>query len=495
MELRKGALLEEKADVLVLFTPSFKKKTLPESLEAADEFLGGTLKKIVKEEGFTGKANQAVFTRTHNYLPAKRLFIVGLGVKEEIDLEVIRQASATAYNLMTNLKVKKLVVQHVSDLDLEWSASEVGQAMTEGMLLASYAYGRYKKKKDAFPEEIVFITKDGRIARQGEKGIGQGQLAAQGTMFARNLVNTPGQHMRPEELVLAAKAIAQGVGSIQVKVFDKEKLKKMGAGGILGVAQGSDHPPFLVHMIYKPKTKTKKKIALVGKAVTFDTGGLSLKPADAMKNMKTDMAGAASVLGVFSVIDRLAPKQEVHGIFAACENMPSGRALRPGDVVQVMNKKTIEVLNTDAEGRVTLADALLYAEKQKPDAIVDIATLTGACVVALGEEVTGMMSNDNQLVDQINASAYEAGEKVWELPLEKNYKKLIKSDIADYKNIAGRWGGALTAGLLLQEFVGDTPWAHLDIAGPSFAEKTIDPYTKKGATGHGVRTLLRLIQK
>jgi len=207
------------------------------------------------------------------------------------------------------------------------------------------------------------------------------------------------------------------------------------------------------------------------------------------------MAGAANVLGVFSVIAKLAPSVEVHGIFATVENMPSGNALRPGDVVTAMNKTTIEVLNTDAEGRLILADALVYAAKQKPDLMIDLATLTGACVVALGEEITGVMSNNSKLAKEIIASAQSTGEKMWELPLEKSYRKLINGDIADIKNIGGRWGGALTAGLFLQEFVeSNIPWAHLDIAGPAFAEHDIDAYTKKGGTGHGVRTLLRLLQ-
>ncbi|KKR57760.1 MAG: putative cytosol aminopeptidase [Candidatus Uhrbacteria bacterium GW2011_GWF2_40_263] len=444
---------------------------------------------------YKGLANQTVFIRTHQALPVKRVLIVGLGEKEEITLETIRQACAAAYHEIKNWKVKHLVVQHLSDVFEEYSVDDISQVMTEGILLASYTFGKYKKIKDRFPDLITFVTAKGKNVRLSEKGIVQGQLAAQATMFARNLGNIPGQHLTPEDLMLVAKALAKGKKNIQLKVFNQEQLQKMGAGGILSVAQGSDHPPYLVHLIYKPTKKTKKKIALVGKALTFDSGGLSLKPSEAMKNMKIDMAGAAAVLGVFSVIDHLVPRCEVHGIFAACENMPSGKALRPGDIIQVMNKKTIEVLDTDAEGRLTLADALLYASKQKPDSIIDLATLTGACVVALGEEITGVMSNDAELVARLKEATEFSGEKIWELPLEKNYRKLLKSPIADYKNIAGRWGGALTAGLFLQEFVGKIPWAHLDIAGPSFAEKTIDPYTKQGATGHGVRTLLKLISK
>ena len=275
--------------------------------------------------------------------------------------------------------------------------------------------------------------------------------------------------------------------------MDKSACDKAMIGAFLGIAQGSDHPPFFVHMSYRP-TGAKKHLALVGKAVTFDSGGISIKPAEAMYTMKLDMAGGAAVLGVFKILARLKPNVIVDGIFAACENMPSGKAIRPGDVVKAMNGTTIEVLHTDAEGRVTLADALSYAVKQKPDAIIDLATLTGACMVALGEEITGLMSNNPKLENKLLTAAATAGEKMWSLPLEKNYKRELKSEVADLRNIAGRYGGALTAGLFLQEFVANIPWAHLDIAGPSFAERPINAYTGKGGTGAGVRTLLELLR-
>jgi leucyl aminopeptidase len=276
--------------------------------------------------------------------------------------------------------------------------------------------------------------------------------------------------------------------------LDEGDMRRQGMNCILAVSQGSSQKPALIVLEYRG-AKGKPPIALVGKGVTFDSGGLSLKPADAMVTMKCDMAGAASVLGVFSVIEQIAPKVEVHGIFAPIENMISGKAIRPGDILQSLNKKTVEVLNTDAEGRLTVMDMLTYALKLKPQAIIDLATLTGACVVALGEEITGVMSNDARLAQAVLTSASEAGEKMWELPLEKSYQKLLKSNTADIQNIGGKWGGALTAGLFLQEFVDPkTPWAHLDIAGPAFAERDINAYTKKGGTGHGVRTLLRYLQ-
>jgi len=248
-----------------------------------------------------------------------------------------------------------------------------------------------------------------------------------------------------------------------------------------------------VHLVYKPKRKAKKKIALIGKGLTFDSGGLSLKPADAMVNMKCDMAGAATVLGVFSVLEVLQVPHEVHGFFAACENMPSGHAIRPGDIVKMMNGTTVEIANTDAEGRITLADTLTYAQRYAPDVMVDFATLTGACLVALGEEIAGILSTSPVWKKHFLAAAKTVGEKMWELPLEQKYKKLLESDTADLRNLGNKYGGVLTAGLFLEHFVGKTPWIHADIAGPAFAEKAFEPYIAKGGTGFGVRSCLQFL--
>ncbi len=492
MNVRKSNGLEEKADVLVVTT--FQEKQLVDGIvKEIDVALGGLVMQILKEESFLGKANQTLWVRTDGMMAAKRVLIVGLGKKEEVDLEVIRLAAATSLHAIRTTTARNVVsiLPVVSDCEVK----EIAHAFVEGVQLASYTFGRYKKQKKDHLKSFDLVTKDGRDVVAVKKGMELARLFSRGTCFVRDLVNTTPHHMNPTDLVQAAKVIAKESVGVQVKIFDESQLKRMGAGAILGVAQGSIHPPYLVHLTYKPKTKSKKCIALVGKGVTFDSGGLSLKPPDAMITMKCDMAGAADVLGVFSVIAELAPSVEVHGIFAAVENMPSGNAIRPGDIVTAMNKKTIEVLNTDAEGRLILADALVYTGKLKPDLMIDLATLTGACVVALGEEITGVMSNDPKLANQILAASAKAGEKMWELPLEKKYRKLIEGEIGDIKNVGGRWGGALTAGLFLQEFVdAKMPWAHLDIAGPAFAERDYNAYEKKGATGHGVRTLLRFLQ-
>lgn len=491
IQLRKFDPQTETADVLV-FGVYQGKQTFDAnaSVRQIDKQLTGLLTQIAKEESFIGKTNQTLFARTHHAMFAKRVLLVGLGKKSEDDLETVRQAAATALLAVKQTNAKTASALLFGETE---DVRERAHAFVEGVRLADYGFGRYKKDKKTNLQLFDVLVEDGHAFQAAKKGMGHAELFAKGTLFVRDLVNTPGLHMTPQHLVDEAKLIAKTNKQIKVKVFDEEKLKRMGAGGILGVSQGSDHPSFLVHMTYTPLTKGKKRIALVGKGVTFDSGGLSLKPADYMMTMKCDMAGAADVLGVFSVIAAIAPKVEVHGIFAAVENMPSGKAIRPGDVLEIMNKKTVEVLNTDAEGRLILADALVYATRQKPNVIIDLATLTGACVVALGEEITGIMSNTPTLANAILTAAASSGEKMWELPLEKSYKKLIQSDVADIKNIGGRYGGAVTAGLFLQEFVDKTPWAHLDIAGPAFAERDINAYEKKGATGHGVRTLLKYL--
>jgi leucyl aminopeptidase len=497
ISIRKGDLVFEKADLLVL-NAFAGMKFGGGATGAVDKALGGLISDIAGEEHFKAGLGDFLLVRPGGGIRAKKIVVIGLGDRKAFGEEAVRVAAAVSLNCAKALGAKRVVSIFHGTGAGKLSPRSSAKAIVEGVRLGDYSYGRYKKESAGkAPQVFDIVTIDQKLLRAAEEGLRLGEWYAQATIVARDLVNTPGKHMSPADLVSAAKDIAGKRGSgVRTKVYDKAALERMGAGGILGVAQGSDHEPFLVHMTYRPKRKTSKtkSVALVGKAITFDSGGLSLKPAEAMMTMKLDMAGAADVLGVFSVIGDMAPDVEVHGIFGACENMPSGSAIRPGDVVEVLNGKTIEILNTDAEGRVTLADTLVYAAKQKPDAIIDLATLTGACMVALGEEITGIMSNNATLTKKIMQACDSAGENMWELPLVERYRPLIKSDVADYKNISGKYGGAITAGLLLQEFVNDTPWAHLDIAGPSFAEKPLNAYTKRGGTGHGVRTMLELLR-
>ncbi len=485
--IRKGFADQAKTDALALFW--FAEGAQLSAAAQVDKATKGFLSAVAKEDGFKTKEGDILVIRTDGRLPVKRVILCGLGSRKDASEESIRIASASA--LIDLKKFPESRLAFVFDAPSHVGVFETAKAMAEGLRLASYHYVAHKTAEPEGPAAVEVIVGDAKQWRAAKEGFDLGLLFAEATARARDLVNAPAGHLSPADLARAAQEAVKGKKGISILFIEKTQLAKMGAGGLLGVGQGSDHDPVLVHMTYKPTgKKAKRRVALVGKAITFDSGGLSIKTSKGMETMKCDMAGAAAVIGVFSVINQIKPDVEVHGIFGACENMISGNAIRPGDVVKTLNGKTMEILNTDAEGRVTLADTLAYAARLKPDAIVDLATLTGAVIVALGEEITGLMSNNRILAAKIKTAADEAGESVWELPLEKKYAHELKSNIADYKNDTSRWGGSITAGLLLQEFVDGCPWVHLDIAGPAFAEKPPNAYTKKGGTGHGVRTLL-----
>jgi len=336
----------------------------------------------------------------------------------------------------------------------------------------------------------IFVPKKEKALEEGAK---LGAVMAEAVLFARTLVSEPSNVLTPERMAEEAKKVAKE-GGLEIKVYGPKECEKMGMGAYLAVAKGSAHEARFIHLSYKPKG-AKFHLGLVGKGLTFDSGGLSIKPADGMGAMKSDMSGSAAVLGAMKAIAALKPKVAVDAVMAMAENMPDGAAYRPGDVLKAMNGKTIEVLNTDAEGRLTLADALTYVQRQKVDAVIDLATLTGACVVALGPDFSGAMGNDQTLVDEVLAAAKESGDEIWQLPLPAAYNKYIKSDVADVANISRiRWGGALTAGLFLQNFIKDgTPWLHLDIAGPALRDDDGTDAHKGEGSGVGVRTLVRYV--
>lgn len=457
-------------------------------------------------DNFAGKLGETLVEPAPVGSGAQFLLTVGLGPAPAMDMEILREATGAALAQARSLKVTSIALEVPRfnnrtvkrPIGQQLSDHEIGQAMAEAALLFGYTYDAFKKQSEARTRlaTCTFLV-DRRNEAQVAKGVARAEQLIEGVTLTRNLVNTPADRMHPEELVVVAKKIAkESGGAITATILDEAACAKLGMEAYLAVGKGSEFPSKFIHLAYTPAKPAKKTVALVGKGVTFDSGGLSLKPADSMMTMKCDMAGAASVLGVFSVLAEAAPKVTVHGIIAAAENMPSGKAMRPGDVVTASNGTTIEILNTDAEGRLILADALTYAVKLEPDVIVDIATLTGACVVALGEEVAGVMSNDDDTAVALLAAADRTGEKLWELPLHARYRSLIESDVADLRNIAtSRYGGTLTAGLFLKEFVADVPWAHLDIAGPAFAERPMSSYLSKGGTGFIVRTLLEFVEK
>jgi leucyl aminopeptidase len=365
-------------------------------------------------------------------------------------------------------------------------------AIAEGILLGAYSFDEYKTGDSKAPVEAATIVGPGVKAKATKDAVARAEIVAKAVNLARDWVNTPPRDLHPKAFADLSTRLVKGT-KLSVDVLDEKALAKGGYGGLTGVGQGSANPPRLIRLSYRP-ARAKKHIALVGKGITFDTGGLSLKPSDSMKTMKCDMGGAAAVVATALAVAQLTPRVAVTAYAAMAENMPSGEAQRPSDVITIYGGKTVEVLNTDAEGRLVLADALVRAKEDEPDVIVDVATLTGAAIVALGTRVSGIMANDDEFAGQVHQAAQSAGEQMWPLPLPSDLREKLDSQIADIANIGDRQGGALQAGLFLKEFVdNDVTWAHLDIAGPAFNEGQPFGYTPKGATGAAVRTLVRVI--
>lgn len=490
----QGNALDEKGQVL--FIPVFEGKTDKHpTLLFMDGLFNQELFKELKRSDFSGKEGTDICIPTFGKLPASHVIFIGAGEKKKFDLDALRKLAGNVHKLTKQVKASRAMIQFEDFSELTESKKEMMEAFAEGALLATYSFLHFQsKKKQKEVKRLCVFVMDKRSLPALHRGLQNAEGLVAGVCLARELVNMPPSDMHPEAMVDTAVALAKACPQIKVKVFDRDRMKRMGMLATLAVAKGSDAPPYGVHLVYTPKKKTKKRVALVGKAVTFDSGGLSLKPADGMKTMKIDMGGAASVLGVFKTLSSVEPSVEVHGIFLAVENMPSGKAYRPGDIVRAMNGKTIEILNTDAEGRVTLADALSYASKLKPDTIIDLATLTGACVSALGEEIAGFMTADEALSEKLLDASRVSGEPLWRLPLFPSYKSEIKSKVADVKNIGGRGAGAIMAALFLEHFVDAPSWAHLDVAGPVYTEKETRADLPYGATGYGVRLLARYLQ-
>jgi leucyl aminopeptidase len=494
--LAKADAVGAKADLLAV--PVFAGTELGPGAEEAVAGLGVPVAPLLEARGFTGKAGEAAALATLGRLPATVLLLVGVGERAGVDAEVLRRAAAAV--VRHGRGARKAVTTLTQALPGDPAAAV--RAVAEGALLAAYRFDKYKhaKANGSRPAELATLALvPGPAAGRGSGGrsgltgaLAAGQVRAAATNLARDLSNEPANALHPADLAAAARKLLAGRG-VTVKVKNEKELAAEGFGGIIGVGQGAENPPRLIELRYAPKGAAGA-VVLVGKGITFDSGGLSLKPADSMKTMKTDMSGAAAVLATMSALAELDVKVAVTGYLATAENMPSGRATRPGDVLTMKNGKTVEVLNTDAEGRLVMADALALGAASKPDAIVDVATLTGACVVALGNRYTGLMANDEALAAEVLAAAAVAGEPTWRLPLPPEYRKDIESDVADLKNVGDRYGGALFAGLFLQEFVDDRPWVHLDIAGPARAESE-DGYLSKGSTGVSVRTLLTWLER
>jgi leucyl aminopeptidase len=459
-----------------------------------DAALGGRLLSVLRTVGATGKPDELTKIGDPGKTKAKVIVVVGLGEAPAkgglIPTERLRSAAGAATRSLSG--TSSVAVALPAD------TVEEAVAVAEGALLGAYAYTRYQTRDGAAKAPVGEISVLSRVARDKatKAGVERAQALAEAVSLARDLVNTPASDLHPADFADIAKASFKGVSGVTVEVLDEKALLRGGYGGILGVGQGSVDPPRLVRIAYSPGRARRgvPHLALVGKGITFDSGGLSIKPADGMITMKCDMSGAAAVLGAMLAIARTKPEVRVTAYACLAENMPSGTAIRPSDVLTMYGGRTVEVLNTDAEGRLVLGDGIARASEDKPDLIVDVATLTGACMVALGERIAGVMSTSDHARDAVGAAAERAGEQMWPLPLPVEMKAKLESSIADMTNVGNRMGGALTAGLFLSEFVGEgIEWAHVDIAGPAFTDKPYG-YTPKGGTGFAVRTLVALAE-
>ena len=454
---------------------------------------GAPLQSALSSKDFSGKEGETLHLYTGNKR-SPRLFVVGLGESKKFTIEKLRRAAATAAKKGNSLKVTSVGIE-IPDTEvvLPESIEDVALAMSEASLLSLYKYDKYiSKAKDGKKlSRIEFITAS-KYTSEIQQGVRQGQTIAEATIHARDLSNAPGSEIYPETLANDAKQLGRKMG-FSVTVFDKKKILSLRMGGLIGVSKGSDKDPRFIIMEYGKQYKKRGTIILVGKGVTFDTGGISIKPSAGMAEMKMDMAGGAAVIGTFHALPELKLKRHVIGLIPSVENMPSGSAVKPGDIIRHYNGKTSEVDNTDAEGRLILADALSYASTYKPSVVIDLATLTGACVVALGHYASGMMGNDQEVMDALETAGEKTYDRVWQLPMFDEYEKLIKSDIADVKNVGGRWAGAITAGWFLKKFIGDYKWVHLDIAGTAIQEANQD-YIPRGGSGAGVRLLIEFLR-
>ncbi len=458
-----------------------------------DRALGGSLRKLLQSKEFEGKANDVLLYHTQGSVPAKRLVLVGLGKKNEVTLETIRQAMGTAAKRARQAKAGSFTVVLPTVTPAGMSSVEVAQAMVEGAILGSYQFTVYRTAaaEHAVEGMKILIPQKGQL-KQVTEGIRRGVATAEATVFVRDLCNHPSNVLTPARVAEEAKAIARAE-KISIKILEQKEMERLGMGALLGVARGSQEPPKFIILEYNgTKKKDARPVVLVGKTITFDTGGISLKPAENMEHMKADMTGGAEVLASIRAAARLKLPLRLISILPVAENMPGGRAMKPGDVVTTLSGKTVEVQNTDAEGRLILADGLAYAMRYKPAALIDIATLTGACVVALGQFAIGMFGTDQALKEQVRKSGQKAGERVWEMPLWEEYFEQLKSDVADMRNIGGRGGGMITAALFLSKFVGDCPWVHLDIASTDWSERE-RAYVPKGPTAIGTRLLLQYL--
>ncbi|MCL5411701.1 MAG: leucyl aminopeptidase [Patescibacteria group bacterium] len=472
----------------------FEGEKIAEGLVALDQAMSGAINEAILSREITGKLNEYLLLPTFGKIPAKKVLLIGSGKKSEYCSDQLRMMSGTVARVAQKKNLKTIAFQ-ISD---QINPFEKSQVVTEGVVLALFdpKTHRTKEKEEREIEELMIILPGVEDAAKVDQAINTGRIIAESTNWARFLTNEPANFTTPTRIVREAKELAEKYG-FEIEVIDEKEALKKGMDAFAGIAKGSDEPSYMVVLKYLSSEKGQTTLGLVGKGLTFDSGGISIKPDEKMGEMKYDMAGAAAVLGIFKAVGELKPKINLIGVTPLTENLPSGKAVKPGDVLTAMNGKTIEISSTDAEGRVVLADALIYAQKLGAEKIVDLATLTGAITVALGRDFTGVFGRPQAWVDQFMSCAKMTSEKIWQLPLPLEYRKLIKSDIADVDNIGARGtgAGAIKGALFLEEFVDeDKDWVHLDIAGTAWMDND-SSFLEKGPTGVGIRTIIRLISE
>lgn len=477
-------LYESKADLIVF--PVYEGEALNEGvtgeLNARTEGLVGSL---IERKEFQGKPNETSYVHTAPGLGAKRLLLVGLGKREKFHAGRLRELGGTAARVVKgkNLQTLALFVRP------EFDAGRAGQNLVEGFLIGSLDMDTYKSDQKQMRVGTVELITSVEALAEVQKGALKGQLMGEATNFARSLSNEPGSNLTPKDMTKHARRVASEVG-LSIEVYGEEQMEELQMGAILGVSKGSEQEAQLIVLRYEhPEASKDELVALIGKGITFDSGGLSLKTSEGMEKMKYDMSGASAVLGAMKAIAGLKPKVNVVGVMACSENMPSGKAMKPGDVLRSMSGRTIEVNNTDAEGRLVLADAITFARQNLGAThIVDVATLTGAASIAFGQVYAAVLGNDQKMIDSVIAAGKEAGERMWQLPLDEEYGEALKSDIADCRNSGGRPAGTINGAFFLKEFAADTPWTHIDIASTGWNMES-RPYICKGPTGMAVRTM------
>jgi leucyl aminopeptidase len=493
IKIKKGSILSEKSDAAIFAV--FEDEKPSGALAEIDGRLNGVISSSLKSGEFTGKKDETIFFHDASKTGPSRIILAGLGKRDKFTPDNLMRAAGASASLARKLGLKDIAVSGEASEGL--TDHEFASLWSQGALLALYNFDTFKKpdlnKKSL--KSLTFMATDRDMESAFKKGAAEGKIIAESINFAKDMINAPANEMTPSVMASRAKTAAKDVG-LKIKVLEADECRKLGMGSYLGVAKGSKEPPKFIVLEYSGRKRGrggKAPYIIVGKGITFDSGGISIKPSEGMEKMKYDMAGAGAVIAAIRCAAALKLPLDIVAITPCSENLPGGAALKPGDVVRAINGKTIEIISTDAEGRLVLADALCYAQKYKPAAVIDVATLTGACVIALGDLAIGLMGNDRALIDDVRDAGEAVNERAWELPMWDEFLEYMKGDVTDLKNVGGRKAMTVAAGKFLQEFV-DYPWVHLDIAGTAWEEKG-KPYCPKGATAVGVRLLVEFLRR